>query len=133
MTDPGTRHRCRSDAGYSVLEAAIVLPAAFFLIMIMVQWAIVWHARAVTEAAAQQGLRSAQAYRSSAEQGRADTLTYLSQVAGRSLPHPQVIVTRTAAVATVQVSAHVASVIPFGHFTVTETARGPVETYVSEP
>jgi Flp pilus assembly protein TadG len=122
-----------SDAGYSVLEAAIVLPVVFLLLMIIVQWAIVWHARSVTEAAAQEGLRTAEAYQATAAAGRADTVDYLTQVAGRSLTAPQVAVTRTPRTATVRVTAHVASVIPFGHYTVTETASGPVESYVSAP
>jgi hypothetical protein len=121
------------DGGYSVLEAAIVLPIVFFLIMLVAQWAIVWHARSVTEAAAQEGLRTAEAYQSTAAAGRTDTLTYLGQVAPHSLPNPDVTVTRTVNTATVQVIARVASVIPFGHFTVTETASGPVENYVNAP
>ncbi|HVV74630.1 MAG TPA: TadE family protein [Mycobacteriales bacterium] len=124
---------CDADAGYSVLEAAIVLPLIFFLIMLIVQWAVVWHARSVTEAAAQEGLRTAEQYQASAAQGHADTISYLSQVAPHSLPDPQVTVTRNARTATVTVTATVASVIPFGHFTVTETASGPVETYVDAP
>jgi hypothetical protein len=136
MGTEGLRHRLRhsdADGGYSVLEAAIVLPIVFFLIMLIAQWAIVWHARSVTEAAAQEGLRSTETYQATAAQGRADTATYLSQVAPHSLPNPHVTVTRTAASATVTVTATVASVIPFGHFTVTETASGPVETYVDAP
>ncbi|HVV76563.1 MAG TPA: TadE family protein [Mycobacteriales bacterium] len=121
------------DAGYSVLEAAIVLPIVFFLIMLIAQWAIVWHARSVTEAAAQEGLRTTENYQATAAQGHADTVAYLSQVAPRSLPDPHVIVSRTAQTATVTVTATVASVIPFGHFTVTETASGPVENYVDAP
>jgi Flp pilus assembly protein TadG len=127
---PGDRD---GDAGYSVLEAAIVLPVVFLLLMVIAQWAIVWHARSVTEAAAQEGLRTTAAYQASAAAGRADTVSYLTQVAGRSLPDPQVSVTRTARTATVRVTARVASVIPFGHFTVTETASGPVENFVAAP
>jgi len=101
-----------ADGGYSVLEAAIVLPI---------------------EAAAQEGLRTTENYQATAAQGHADTITYLSQVAPHSLPNPQVTVTRSAQAATVTVTVNVASVIPFGHFTVTETASGPVENYVDAP
>lgn len=136
MPTASIRRRLRHeelDGGYSVLEAAIVFPIVFFLIMLVAQWAIVWHARSVTEAAAQEGLRTAESYQSTAAAGRADALTYLGQVAPRSLPNPDVTVTRTASTATVQVTARVASVIPFGHFSVTETASGPVENYVNAP
>jgi Flp pilus assembly protein TadG len=127
------RRPLRGDAGYSVLEVAIVLPVVFALTMTIVQWAVVWHARSVAEAAAQEGLRTTQAYSSTATAGRADTLTYLSAVAGKSLPDPQVSVTRGATAATVQVTATVASVIPFGHFHITASASGPVETYAAAP
>jgi Flp pilus assembly protein TadG len=128
---PCRRHT--GDGGYSVLEVAIVLPVAFFVLMLIVQWAIVWHARSVTQAAAQEGLRTAQAYQATAAQGRADTFNYLAQVAPDSLPNPQVHVTRTPRTATVTIHAEVSTVIPFGHFAVTETASGPVETYVEAP
>jgi Flp pilus assembly protein TadG len=136
MSAESLRHRLRhtdADGGYSVLEAAIVLPIVFFLIMAIAQWAIVWHARSVTEAAAQEGLRTTENYQATAAQGKSDTVSYLSQVAPHSLPSPKITVTRTARTATVTVTATVASVIPFGHFTVTETASGPVETYVDAP
>jgi Flp pilus assembly protein TadG len=131
MTDRA--HRPGRDDGYSVLEAAIVLPVVFFLLMLIVQWAIVWHARSVAEAAAQEGLRTTEAYQSTAAAGKADTLNYLAQVAPHALPDPQVTVTRTAATATVQVHVPVMTVIPFSHFTVSETASGPVETFVDAP
>jgi hypothetical protein len=101
--------------------------------MLVVQWAIVWHARSVASAAAQEGLRTTEAYTATAAAGRADTITYLSQVAPHALPDPQVTVTRSATTATVHVHAPVMTVIPFGHFTVDETASGPVETYVAAP
>jgi Flp pilus assembly protein TadG len=132
LTGP-RRTRPRGDAGYSVLEIAIVLPVAFFLLMAIVQWAIVWHARSVTEAAAQEGLRTAQTYHSNTGAGQANTINYLRQVAPHALPDPQVTVTRTATTATVRVHAQVMSVIPFAHYTVTESATGPVETYVPAP
>lgn len=131
VTSPRCHRTLRGVGGYSVLEVAIVLPVVFLLTMTLVQWAIVWHARSVAEAAAQEGLRTTQGYQSTAEAGRADTLTYLNAVAGKSLPHPQITVTRDATSATVTVDATVASVIPFGHFHIRETATGPVETYTA--
>ena len=121
------------DAGYSVLEAAIVLPVVFVLLMLIVQWAIVWHARNVAEAAAQEGLRTVEAYTASANAGKTDTINYLAQVAPHALPDPQVTVTRGPTSATVHVHARVMTLIPFGHFSVDETVSGPVETFVTAP
>lgn len=122
-----------SDGGYSVLEAAIVLPVAFGLIMLIAQWAVVWHARGVAAAAAEEGVRATAAYQATADQGRLQTESYLAQVAPRSLPDPLVSVTRTARFARVTVAATVASVIPFVRVHVSESASGPVEAYVSAP
>lgn len=122
-----------ADAGYSVLEIAIVLPVAFFLLMLLAQAAVVWHARNVTQAAAREGLRTAEGYTATAAAGRADTLTYLGQVAPHALPDPQVSVIRTSRTATVRVTARVLDVLPFGDFHVTETVSGPVERFVTAP
>jgi Flp pilus assembly protein TadG len=116
-----------------VLEVAIVLPVVFFLLMVLVQWAIVWHARSVASAAAQEGLRTTEAYTATATAGKADTVNYLAQVAPHALPDPQVTVTRSPTGATVHVHSQVMSLIPFGHFSVDETVSGPVETFVPAP
>jgi Flp pilus assembly protein TadG len=129
---PPTPRRDR-DGGYSVLEVAIVLPVVFFLLMVLVQWAIVWHARSVASAAAQEGLRTAEAYTATAAAGKVDTDIYLAQVAPHALPDPQVTVTRSPTAASVRVHAEVMSLIPFGHFSVDETVTGPVEKFVPAP
>jgi len=121
--------RMHADDGYTVLEAAITLPAVFFLLMFIVQWAIVWHLRDVVQSAAQNGLRSAQTYNSTASIGRQDAENYLRQVAPTALSNPQVDVQRTPSQVSVKVRANVVSVIPFGSFTVTASAAGPVEDY----
>jgi Flp pilus assembly protein TadG len=124
---------CDRDGGYSVLEVAVVLPVVFFLLMVIVQWAIVWHARSVAAAAAQEGLRTTETYAATAAAGRADTDNYLAQVAPHALPDPRVTVTRTPTAATVHVQAQVMSLIPFGHFSVDEIVSGRVERFVPAP
>ena len=127
------RHRMlrkNGDAGYSVLEAAITLPIMFFLLMVVVQWAIVWHSRNVAQAAAQEALRTAQSYQSTAAAGRADGNSYLSQVAPHALSQNCVTVTRSATTLTVRVHCKVMSVIPFGHYSTNEVVSGPIENFV---
>ncbi len=121
------------DEGYSVLEAAITLPIIFFLLMVVVQWAIVWHSRNVAQAAAQEALRSAQSYQATAAIGQADGNNYLRQVAPNALAGNCVTVTRTPTTVTVRVHCKVMSVIPFGDYYATETVSGPVERYVPAP
>lgn len=132
------RHRCRTlrkngDDGYSVLEAAITLPIIFFLLMVVVQWAIVWHSRNVAQAAAREALRTAQSYQSTAAAGRADADSYLSQVAPHALSQNCVTVTRSATTVTVRVHCEVMSVIPFGHYSTNEVVSGPIEKFVPVP
>lgn len=112
-----------------MLEAVITVPIVFFLLMFLVQWAIVWHLRDVVQSAAQNGLRSAQDYRSSAAIGQHDAANYLSKVAPTALRNPQITVHRSPTQVSVRISARVVSVIPFGAFTVTGSAAGPVEAY----
>jgi Flp pilus assembly protein TadG len=120
----------RGDAGYSVLEAAITLPVMFMLTMFVVQWAIVWHARNVAQATAQEALRTAQSYQSTASAGQSDGNNYLAQVAPKVLGNKCVNVTRSTTTVTVRVHCKVITLIPFGDFSVDETVSGPVETYV---
>ena len=64
------------------------------------------------------------------EAGRADAANFLAQVAPDALPDATVTVDRSATSVTVKVHASVMSVIPFGDFSVDESAAGPVELYV---
>jgi len=130
------RHRAvcsESDRGYSVLEAAITLPTMIVLTMIIVQYAIMWHARGVAQAAVQEGLRTCEAYQSTADAGRADAENFLRQTAPRLLPNPQVSCDRGPTTVTVRVRGPVRSLIPFFNFTVDSAASGPVENYVQTP
>lgn len=121
--------RPRGDRGYSVLEAAITLPAIVLLTMLVVQWAIIWHARHVAQAAAQEALRAASDYGSTAAAGRQDGLSMLQLTAPHALQHPRVTVTRGASAVTVHVHATVYSVIPFATAHIDATAAGPVESW----
>ncbi len=119
------------DAGYNPLEAAIIVPIFIVFTMLIVQFALLWHGRHVAEAAAQAAARSAAAYTSTAAAGQADGASYLTQVAPHLLTGAAVTVDRGPQSVTAAVTATVPSVIPFGTFTVTETAVAPVEVFVN--
>ena len=121
--------RLRGDDGYNVVEVAITFPVLMLLVMAVVQFALLWHARHVAEAAAQNGLRSARGYASTAQLGQQDAQSYLAQVAPRLLLAPTVDVQRTPTTVTVRVHADVLSIVPLG-LRVDETAIGPVERFV---
>jgi type II secretory pathway pseudopilin PulG len=123
------RVRSESDRGFSTLEAVVVIPVVVILTMLVIQYVLLWHARNVTEAAAQNALRVARGYQAAAAQGKASATDYLHKVAGRMLDKFSVTVDRGPTAVTVTVRATVTSVVPFGTYTVTETAAGPVEQF----
>lgn len=123
--------RGRADDGYTVLEAALVLPVMVFLTMLVIQYALVWHGRHVAEAAAREGLRAAAAYQSTPPAGQSAAADYLRQVAPHLLQRPSVTASGTAESVTVSVHADVLSLLGFAQLSVTETATGPVEQFVA--
>ena len=119
-----------ADAGYSTIEAVITLPALIVMTMLVVQYALLWHGRHVAEAAAQNGLRVARGYDSTATAGQDAATAYLAQVAPNLLTAPSVTATRTATTVTVQVRAGLLSVVPLADLDVAAQAAGPVERFV---
>jgi Flp pilus assembly protein TadG len=119
------------EGGYSIVEAVITLPALILFVFTVVQYGLVWHARHVAEAAAQDGLRAARAYQATTGDGQAAAADYLHQVAPRLLTSTDVSVTRSTTTVTVRVRGQVLSAIPGAHFTVNETVTGPVERFVA--
>jgi Tfp pilus assembly major pilin PilA len=117
------------DRGFGTLEAVIVIPVVVILTMIIVQYVMLYHARNVAEAAARDGLRVARGYQSSAAQGKEAAEQYLTNVAPKLLAHRNCTVQRSATAVAIVCHADVASVVPFGSFSVTEHATGPVETF----
>lgn len=127
------RARGERDRGFSTLEAVVVIPAAVIITMLVIQYVMLWHARNVTEAAAQDALRVARGYQAQAEQGQAAGTEYLHNTAGRLLDEVTVTVHRAGQIVTVHVHGTVTSVVPFGTYHVDEYASGPVEKYSTNP
>lgn len=125
------RTRSGSDRGFSILEAVVLFPLIFVMAMISVQAVLVWHARNVAEAAAQDALRAARGYEVPHRRavGRQEGDAYLTQVGkGFFQSTPKVDVTPSPDTVTVHVTGTVIEVIPFNvHFTVNEVATGPIE------
>jgi Tfp pilus assembly major pilin PilA len=119
------------DRGFSTLEAVVVIPVVVILTMLVIQYVMVWHARNVTEAAAQDALRIARGFEAAAAQGQVAGTEYLHNAAGRLLEKFTVTVDRGPEIVTVHVHGTVASVVPFGTYTVDESASGPVEKFVT--
>lgn len=119
----------RDDGGYSMVEAAITLPAIILFTMLVVQWALLWHGRHIVEGAVQDGLRAARSYQATASDGTQSAQDYLHAVAPTLLTSPQVSVSRTATTVTVRIHATVLAVIPGGNFSIEESGSAPVERF----
>ena len=117
------------DRGFGTLEAVIVIPVVVIMTMIVVQYVMLYHARNVAEAAARDGLRVARGYQASAAQGQTAAEQYLTNVAPKLLAQRHCDVQRSATTVVIVCHANVASVVPFGSFSVSEQATGPVETF----
>lgn len=114
----------------SLAQVVLTAPSLLFLLMLIVQFGLMFHARNVAEQAAQEGVAAARRFDGTAEQGRADALQLLTALGDGTLKDRDVRATRTSGTASVIVTGTVVAVVPGLALKVTESASGPVETYV---
>ena len=126
-----SRARSRDEHGTaSVAQVVLVAPALLFTLMLIVQFALMFHARNVAEQAAQEGAAAARRFDGTEAQAKNTTLEYLTALGTQTLKDRGVTVSRTGQSATVTVTGTVISLVPGVHVTVSESASGPVERYV---
>ena len=117
----------------SVLALMIIVPVVLLAVFATVQAALVFHAQSIVEAAAQDGLRAAQAYNGSQGDGMAAATLLLDQAGGNGLiTGRSVQVDRGPAVARVEVRGQVVTLVPGWSRAVSGIAEGPVERFVGE-
>jgi Flp pilus assembly protein TadG len=124
--------RLRDDRGSSAIELVLLTPLLIAMIFGIVQAGLVWHARNVAVAAAQQGARLARADTGAPldpDAIRAQTVAYLHQLGADLVGQPQVQVTETAGWVTVTVTGHAVSILPGGTLTVHGVSSGPLEAF----
>lgn len=123
--------RQRDERGASSLaQAVITAPALLFLLMLVVQFGLMFHARNIAEQAAQEGVAAARRFDGSQAEGREQALQLLTNVGEGTLKNRAVTATRTVDNATVTVTGTVIAVVPGFSLSVSESASGPVEKYV---
>ncbi len=122
----------RDERGYGIVEMVITIPAMITLVMFVVQFALIWHARHVAQAAAEEGLRAGRAYQATPADGQARAEQYLHALAGKLISKPNVdppvVVNNTL---TISVTGDVISLVPFADFHIHEQATGPIERFVA--
>ncbi|MGG5258650.1 TadE/TadG family type IV pilus assembly protein [Phycicoccus avicenniae] len=128
-TDQYRAHR--AERGSTSLQMVVLMPVLFAVMFLGLQAALVYHARTLALAAAQEGARMAGAERGTAATGESAARGFLADTAGDALGGSVVHGRRTATTSTVTVSGRALSVIPGWHPRVDQSASVPVERITS--
>lgn len=124
------RHEPSSaDRGSTTVEFVVLVPLMVLLLMVVVQFGVYFHTRAVVTTAARHGVDDARVLNGTPDAGSAATSQFLDQGAG-ALRDRTVSVDRTATEVTVTVTGDVTSLIPFATFPLTVTVSAPVERII---
>ena len=127
---PGLSHRLCDENG-EVTSTVIIMVVVIALFLTAVQAALIFHARSVVTAAAQDAARATQAEHGSTSDGTAAANAILSGSTGL-LTNPTVTVDRGTDTVSVSVESDVVSVVPFWNAHVRGDASGPIERFRSE-
>lgn len=110
----------------------MVIPAALFFVLLLVQAGVYWHAHHVAHATADVALAAARADGATAEQAHTTGTGFLDQRGGGGLlAGPKITVERTDTVATVRVEGSAGTVIPGLSLPVSVELSGPVERFTT--
>jgi hypothetical protein len=124
--------RHRGDRGSVTLGLAVVFPIVLLTIVTVVQTALVWHARNVAVAAADQGVEAGRLDGGSAADARAQALDMLTHSTGDLISNVKVTVVATATQLRVHVHGTVVGVLPGLHLPVDADVVAPRERFVPE-
>ncbi|QKV95952.1 pilus assembly protein [Streptomyces sp. NA02950] len=91
------------DRGAATTQLVLTVPALLILALLIVQFALAWHARHLAHYTAERALAAARVQHGTAAQGQARGLRSLAQLGSRVLTSPSVTVRRTPTQATVRV------------------------------
>ncbi|WP_236076586.1 TadE/TadG family type IV pilus assembly protein, partial [Streptomyces coffeae] len=108
-------------------QLVLTVPALLILALLIVQFALAWHARHLAHYTAERALAAARVQHGTAAQGQARGLRSLAQLGSGVLTSPSVTVHRTPNQATVRVQGTVMPILPGLHLTAHGTASGAVE------
>ena len=118
----------QSERGSTSIQLVLLLPALFSVMFLGMQGALVYHARTVAIAAAQEGARTAAGLDGTGPAGAQDAYAFVADAGGDDvLKAPYVSSIRSATTATVTITGRSPSVIPGWSPMVTQSASVPVE------
>lgn len=120
-------HRLRGDRGSATTQLVLVVPALLLLALLIVQFALVWHARHIAQYAAERALAAARVEGGTGADGQTQARRSLAALGSRVLTAPSVTVNRTTTQTTVRVGGRVMAVVPGLSLHASGTASGPTE------
>lgn len=121
----------RDDRGLATTEVVLLVPALLFLIMVVIQFGLWYHAQHVVLAAAQEGVRAARVENGTAADGQARAEEILATSARRLVDDQRVTSFREPDIAIVEVSGKVAAVVPGLTLPVSARSESPLERFRS--
>jgi Flp pilus assembly protein TadG len=117
------------ERGSSAVELVILFPVTLFVVLLIVQFGIWYHAAAVARAAAQQGVKASSALGGSTADGLAGADRVLREDGRGILVAPTVTPVETGGTARVIVSARALSIVPVLDLPIRTSAQAPLERY----
>jgi len=126
--------RCRGDAGTSTTSVALVFLLLLFMISVIVQYGLNYHAHQRAAGAADRAVSVARWADASAADGIEAGMVFLE--GGELLIDPSIVVDKGVDEVTASVEVEVApasSLVPLAAWTITAEATAPVERFIPEP
>jgi Flp pilus assembly protein TadG len=123
------RHRRRDERGAATTEVVLVVPVLLFLVMLIIQFGLWYHAGHVARAAAQEGVRTARLEGATAEEGQDRAEGFLARNGPTIVSDPVVVATRDDEFAVVEIRGRSVAVVPGLRWSIRARAESPVERY----
>jgi TadE-like protein len=124
----GERGQSR-ESGFSTLEAVLVFPVLLLLVMLIIQFALWYHASDLATAAAQDGVRAARLNGATAADGTARANELLDQTGRSILQGRDIRVDRGLDATRAEVRGSCIALIPFLHLPVHAVAESSTERF----
>lgn len=122
-----------SERGSATTEVVLLTPVLLFLVMLVVQFGLWYHAEHVAQAAAQEGVRTARLEGGTADAGQTRAADFLAQLGSTIVQEPVVTATRDGETASVSVEGRSVAVVPGFSLPVSAKASSPVERFREDP
>jgi Flp pilus assembly protein TadG len=119
----------RDERGDAAVEAVLITPVLLFLIMVVIQFGLWYHASHVAQAAAQEGTSAARVQGATAQDGQVRAQQFMAGAAPALVSGVTVIATRDGNITRVEVNGTVGSLVPGLTFHVHGEAQSPVERF----